>query len=790
MPSHPAERFAKNWVVARDEGTEKSYWTCAQSKKKTYVKPACIAKEDAGMDPEAVASNWEKQVHPVSQELFWGNVLTGSTSWERPACLGPLPVAAAAPPEVTATAGPEGIAANWIERKAADGRLYWGNTVTKTTTWERPPCVPVPGVVEQEAKFDAAAFAHLAPKKSAAKSFKKGFLRKISFGKLGGPSKKDESVRFMKTLIRAKMLGARWKRKTLAAVAEREAEDAVAAAEARRLHDEEAERLLVEKEAAQRAKWANMPLNLEATIALLARVAKVRGIADAEVLATALAGADESFGRRQVKVTTFITHLLQRRCTRIALEYTVAEARAAHNSHLDLAVWEPYTIAVPENGLRLGIFVQASNTGGEFVLTEIKPGGSVDVMYPDTCKTGDIVLEINGIHLGGSATQQVFVALGGAGRPVVMKMARRVEEPLSLADVAVAATAAPQSKEGFYYAVDGEEYGPFSTTQLEQWAEEGAFTEDFDARNAQTGWVGHLSDIVQFSGAVHNVSSLSFAQKLGEKLGASRGEDALHRLASRTKQRRKSHIDLHAHVHTARIAAVPGYCERQLSAEQLRTHTRTRRARSLSVSGRHARAREGTIGALDEAHDAEIKLHMRSMVVFGVLDPGRTQRVIVAEAEQVRCSFLCVCVCLLYSFLCSFNLFFALLFQPSRAAARNACWRYLERGRHRWERIRRYGRVDGAHRRDGAIDGAWRDHGYLRADGARVSRRRRRHWSDQAVAGGALEAGASNDASRACFPPVRRLLIFVHLPALTATSAAAAAAAPFLPLLLPPRLAR
>ena len=146
---------------------------------------------------------------------------------------------------------------------------------------------------------------------------------------------------------------------------------------------------------------------------------------------------------------------------------------------------------------------------------------------------------------------------------------------------AVAATATPQSKEGFYYAVDGEEYGPFSTTQLEQWAEEGAFTEDFDARNAQTGWVGHLSDIVQFSGAVHNVSSLSFAQKLGEKLGASRGEDALHRLASRTKQRRESHIDLHAHVHTARIAAVPGYCERQLSAEQLRTHTRTFRDLAL-----------------------------------------------------------------------------------------------------------------------------------------------------------------------------------------------------------------
>ena len=133
------------------------------------VKPTS-ASAAAAPGPEDIAANWVERKDKKTGRSFWGNKVTKGTTWTRPACLAaPVDTTAAAPaapkmparkaaapkPAVTTPAavpaaaaaaapGPEDIAANWVERKdKKTGRSFWGNKVTKGTTWTRPACLTV-----------------------------------------------------------------------------------------------------------------------------------------------------------------------------------------------------------------------------------------------------------------------------------------------------------------------------------------------------------------------------------------------------------------------------------------------------------------------------------------------------------------------------------------------------------------------------------------------------------------------------------------------------------------------
>ena len=74
---------------------------------------------------EEVAANWVERKDKKTGRSFWGNKVTKGTTWTRPACLGPStasapaaePAAAEAKPGETAALGPDDVAENWVERK-------------------------------------------------------------------------------------------------------------------------------------------------------------------------------------------------------------------------------------------------------------------------------------------------------------------------------------------------------------------------------------------------------------------------------------------------------------------------------------------------------------------------------------------------------------------------------------------------------------------------------------------------------------------------------------------------
>jgi hypothetical protein len=66
----------------------------------------------------ALPPGW-KEAYSADGRLYFYNTVTKKTSWQRPAAEAPL-------------------AAEWKEAQTADGKAYWYNTVTKETTWQRP----------------------------------------------------------------------------------------------------------------------------------------------------------------------------------------------------------------------------------------------------------------------------------------------------------------------------------------------------------------------------------------------------------------------------------------------------------------------------------------------------------------------------------------------------------------------------------------------------------------------------------------------------------------------------
>ena len=121
--------------------------------------------EAASAMAEAVPSNWVTRVDPKSGKRYYGNKVTKRTTFKKPECLrdpsDPLSqlqsssakggsgsggakkaTPRAKKPKVMLPPKPEElIAKNWVQRTdPGSGRTFWGNLITKRTTWKKPAC--------------------------------------------------------------------------------------------------------------------------------------------------------------------------------------------------------------------------------------------------------------------------------------------------------------------------------------------------------------------------------------------------------------------------------------------------------------------------------------------------------------------------------------------------------------------------------------------------------------------------------------------------------------------------
>ena len=77
-------------------------------------------------------------------KTYYANVETKTTTWERPIIsAAPAPVS---PTPAAAALGDEPLLVPWLKMSTADGKTYYANPETKTTSWERPvaPAAPAP----------------------------------------------------------------------------------------------------------------------------------------------------------------------------------------------------------------------------------------------------------------------------------------------------------------------------------------------------------------------------------------------------------------------------------------------------------------------------------------------------------------------------------------------------------------------------------------------------------------------------------------------------------------------
>ena len=600
----------------------RTYFGNMVTKKTTFKKPACLKEAEAAAAALTATAQWIEKTDPSTGRSYWGNTVTGETTWTMPDVLAAVPAAAtsaATTPSSSAAAAlaPEDDPALWVE-KSHNGKTYWGNVQTKATTWTRPKCIAAP------AEFNPDAFSHLLPrKKSGAGKAKKGFLRFISGGKLGGPSKEDQKAKIFEKLVFAKMMAVRWRMRTKKRIAAR--------AEA------EAEAARVAREATDGA------LGLERTIAVLHGVTGARAAARAASMGAMLSGggASSSPDALLASAAMFCLHVLQRRAVRMSLGLEVEHARAG--DPIDPDVLEPYTMVIPEGEARLGIFVAPAPETGRFSIVDIKDGGTVRRLYGKVCTAGDVMLSLNNVPTKGRTSEQVFAALKSAGRPLIIKCARRLPqlEPdapsgedaaaaapsVANASAAAAGATVHADTRHYYYTVADDEFGPFSIDQLREWSADGAFTDDFACRNSVSSWAGKLSDVIPLDVEARPSIVAREAALAAVKQAEGGGEDAMTRMASVRKQRRKSHVELSKRVHDGFADQASSYIEQQPNSatkERLR-----KRCASMEVLGSQKSDPRSD-------NDDGFRLNMLSMEVWGVLDPERQQRVVIRDARRVH----------------------------------------------------------------------------------------------------------------------------------------------------------
>jgi len=121
----------------------KPYYSNHITKATTWTKPE--------INPAPIPPGWEERKTPDGK-VYYCHAPTQKTQWERPVAATiqqeKIPVSSAQPTvypikaELAHTV--DTLPPHWEERKTAEGKVYYCNTLAQTTQWERPKTVPQP----------------------------------------------------------------------------------------------------------------------------------------------------------------------------------------------------------------------------------------------------------------------------------------------------------------------------------------------------------------------------------------------------------------------------------------------------------------------------------------------------------------------------------------------------------------------------------------------------------------------------------------------------------------------
>mmetsp|Transcript_46142 Transcript_46142/g.128362 ORF Transcript_46142/g.128362 Transcript_46142/m.128362 type:complete len:366 (+) Transcript_46142:162-1259(+) len=91
--------------------------------------------------PANLPNDWTEHSDPGSGRVFYYNTLTGESAWERPKpqAVASQPAAAASAPQVQQAAQATSLPKDWTEHSdPSSGRTFFYNTVTGESSWEEP----------------------------------------------------------------------------------------------------------------------------------------------------------------------------------------------------------------------------------------------------------------------------------------------------------------------------------------------------------------------------------------------------------------------------------------------------------------------------------------------------------------------------------------------------------------------------------------------------------------------------------------------------------------------------
>lgn len=123
-------------VLKKDE----LWWFVKKDGRKGYFPASCLTEVVPGQDD--LPPGWQKFVSSSGVDYYY-HAATQTTTWERPTAestaVPPPPPAAAAAPAAPEPPLPEG----WQQCTHPSGRVYYFNTITRTSQWTRPTAVEV-----------------------------------------------------------------------------------------------------------------------------------------------------------------------------------------------------------------------------------------------------------------------------------------------------------------------------------------------------------------------------------------------------------------------------------------------------------------------------------------------------------------------------------------------------------------------------------------------------------------------------------------------------------------------